>query len=198
MLERFDLTAQHALVVPLACERVRALQDFDRLERLLQHQELVGQSEPLDEIRPVVVRVRGAHDDLDVRVRSPHALDGFEPVPTGRHAHVHECERVMAPLAGRGLDHLDGLLTLQGEVDLKRRLRQRGLAVAEQNPLGALHRGLGVVAAGEDLREIVVNGRVVVHDQDAVTGSFVAVRHRLGCPEYVTRDACTGGVVVNC
>ena len=92
VLERLQLAAHHLLVVPLARQRARTLQDFDGLERLLQDQEFVRVAQPLEEVGPVIVRVRGADHHLHVRIGLPQVFDGLEPVPTRRHAHVDEGE----------------------------------------------------------------------------------------------------------
>ena len=81
VFEGLHLAAHELLALPLARERARALQDFDGLEGLLQHQQFVRVAEALGEIGPVVVGVRRADHDLDVRIRGPQMLDGLEAVP---------------------------------------------------------------------------------------------------------------------
>ena len=124
MLQVLDLAAQGPLVVPLACQRVGALQYLDRLERLLDHQQLVGMIEARYHLRPVVVRVRRADDHLHVRVDLPQALNGLEAVPARRHAHIDERHRVRLLLLERLLHARHTFLTLQGRVDLESRARR--------------------------------------------------------------------------
>src|SRR5437016_9811220 len=106
-LEALDVALERTGVLPLAAERARALQDLDRLEGLLDHDELVGVPEPREELQPVVVGVGGADDDLYVRIDLPQVLDGLQPIPARGHPHVHESDRV-----GRSEEHTSELQSL--------------------------------------------------------------------------------------
>jgi len=57
VLQVLELAAQGPLVLPFARQRVGALQHLDRLERFLDHQQLVGMIETRYHLRPVVVRM---------------------------------------------------------------------------------------------------------------------------------------------
>ena len=143
MLQVLDLAAQGPLIVPLACQRVGALQHLDRLERLLDHQQLVGMIQTRYHLRPVVVRVRRADDHLHVRVDLPQALNGLQAVPTRRHAHIDERHRVGLILLERLLHACHTLLTLQGRVDLESRARRGCERLAQQQALGRQQLGAG-------------------------------------------------------
>ena len=71
MFQMLDLAPQDPLVLPFARQCVGTLQHLDRFKRLLDHQQLVGMIETRDYLRPVIVRMGRANDNLDVRVELP-------------------------------------------------------------------------------------------------------------------------------
>jgi hypothetical protein len=111
--------------------------------------------------------VRGADDDLDVRIHGPQAFDRLQPVPARRHAHVDEGECKGAAALDGAFDHAETLLALQGEVQLERRMQPGRGAVAEQDSFGFRHGRVAAAFVREDLLEILVDRRIVVDDQDA-------------------------------
>ena len=126
LLEGSHLRANHPLIAPFAGQRVGALKYFDRLERLSQHQQLIGVPQPLHDLHPVVVGVRRADHDLDMRIDRPEALDGFKAVPAGRHPHIDECHAVWASLCQRLSRLLDALLSLVRRVNREHRAGRSG------------------------------------------------------------------------
>ena len=101
--------------------------------------------EPLDEIRPVVVRVRRADHDLHVRIDRPQMFDGLEPVPARGHAHVDEGEREGTSVRGRAARPASRPARLAGRTAISNDgCVRRRVAVAEQDPLGLRHVGLGL------------------------------------------------------
>ena len=165
-LEALDVALERTGVLPLAAERARALQDLDRLEGLLDHDELVGVPEPREELQPVVVGVGGADDDLHVRIDHPQVLDGLQPIPARGHPHVHESDRVGTALRKRRARELDAIASLQRRVDVEDGTRDVGWGRTEQSRLG--RRLLSVALAREDLAVVRVNRRVVVDDENPV------------------------------
>ena len=119
LLELKHVVAHQALVVPLAGERRRALQNFYRLGGFSQNQKLVRVLQPLDDFRPIVIGVRGADDDVHVRIDLPEVLDGFQSIPAGRHAHIDERHGVRTSLLACQARHLDAFLALVCGVDLE-------------------------------------------------------------------------------
>ncbi len=177
LLELEHLIAHQALVVPLARQRGRALQDLDWLGGLAQHQQLVRMIQPLDHFRPVVVGVRGADHDLHVGIDFPQLLDGLQAIPARRHAHVDEGHGVGLPALERRAHHRNALLSLIGGVDLEIRARTRALLLAEKVRFEARERLLrGVLRVGAQyFAKIPMDCRIVVDEQDTI-----AWRARLG------------------
>src|ERR1700674_1969434 len=116
-------------------------------------------------LRPVIVRMRRADDNLDVRVELPQALNGLQAIPPGRHAHIDECHRGRLLLLYRLPDPPHTLLTLQGRVDLESRARRgRGL-LAQQQAFGRQQFSTAPGVAAQDLQKVLVDRPVVIHDE---------------------------------
>src|SRR5205807_3915623 len=96
-------------------QRAGALQDLDRLEGLLDDDELVRVPEPCQQLQPVIVGVGGADDHLYLRVHLPQVFDGLEPVPPRWHAHVDEGDRVRTALRHSRAGAFDSIATLRSE-----------------------------------------------------------------------------------
>ncbi|MNF76085.1 hypothetical protein D3C84_581840 [compost metagenome] len=146
--------------LPLHGERTGQLADLDRVEGLLQDQQAVAQVEALGHFLPGIVGVGGAEGNLQLGVGLPELLDGLDPIPAGRHAHVDERHGVGPPLRQRAGEHGQGFLALMGGVEFEGVLHGRG--VAEQGRLGGGQHGLAVLAGAENLAEVLVDRRVVV------------------------------------
>src|SRR6202140_1491677 len=114
---------------------------------------------------PVVVRMRRANDNLDVRVELPQALNGLQAVPARRHAHIDECHRVRLLLLERLLDPRHTLLTLQGRVDLESRARRGPGRLAQQQALGLQQLATAAGVAAQDLQKVLVDRLVVIHHE---------------------------------
>ena len=165
-LQVLDVRARSPRQRPLGGQRVGALHDLDRVERLLDDQERVALAQPRPQVLPRVVRVGRADDHLQERIGSPDLLDGLDPVPAGRHAHVDERERVGPASAVGGGHPLEGLTSLKRRVELEL-AGPGGLLGAEQHRGELVHGRLGGARSGQDLPEVAVNGLVVVDNQDS-------------------------------
>ena len=185
-LESLDVMPERAGVLPLAAERTRRLQDLDRLERLLDDDELVGMPEPCQQLQPVVIGVGGADHHLHLGVDLPELLDGLEPVPTGRHAHVDERHRIGPALIERAACPLDTLASLHGRIDIEARALA-GRLLAEQRRCGARHLGLRTPA--EDLAIVLVDARIVIDHEEAVDQEVGVTGHGDSRHERVAASA---------
>ena len=58
----------------------------------------LGFAESVAYVRPGIVRVSGADDNLNSGIDPPNVLDGLESVPARRHTHVNKGQLVRAPL----------------------------------------------------------------------------------------------------
>ncbi len=124
----------------------------------------------------------GADHDLEVGIRLPEALDRLDAVPAGRHAHVHERERVGLSLFVPRFDDGEAFFSLvrvREQVPLRDRTRGFG-KLPEERRLELIERGDGVhLRRGrrcEDLPKVVVDRRVVIDDEDPPV-LFDARRH---------------------
>jgi hypothetical protein len=133
--------------------------------------------EPFDEIRPVIVRVRGAHDDLHVRIDGPKLLDGLEAVPSRRHAHVDERQRERFLLEQTLAGELHALAALQRKRQLEMRMQCPRRLDAEQNAFRRGHRIVFAQLVHEHLLEVPMDSRVVIDDQDASIHEIGGVAH---------------------
>src|ERR1022692_1992132 len=169
LLERGDLAAHGALVLPFSAQCRSALKHLNRLEWLAQHQKLVGVAEPAHDVDPVIVRVCGTNHDLRVRIHSPQVLDGLEAVPAGRHPHVDEGHAVGAPCDQCLLRHRDPVAPLEREVDLEARPLRFRRRLAEKNRFrGQEYRVcLGFRIDAQHLAKIRMDRGIVVDDENA-------------------------------
>jgi len=163
--ERLDLAANDPFVLPLAGQRIGALEHLDRLEGLLDNQQFVRVPEAGDEFRPVVASMRRADHDLHVRVDPPELLDGLEAVPPRRHLHIDDRHCIRAGHAQRFAHALHTFLPLQGRVNLEvGASRCQGGRPEKRQLIGLENRG-PVEHRTEYLPEVLVNGRIVVDDE---------------------------------
>ena len=112
-----------------------------------------------------------ADHDLNVGIDRPQALNGFQSVPSRRHAHIDERQRIGSALLQRLADTRYTFLTLQRRIDLELRSRarsRRGL-LAEERALRGQQVVLLFSFACEDLAKIAVNRLVIIDDEDAMT-----------------------------
>jgi hypothetical protein len=168
-LELVDVRAHLARELPLGGQRVGALHDLERVERLLQDEQRLARPEPGAQVAPRVVGVRRADHDLEIGVDLPEPLDGLEAVPAGRHAHVDEREREVAVRGDGGDDVVERLAALvrRDQLEGDDRLGGRRRAI-EQRGLERVERPGRRVGRREDLAEVVVDRVVIVDDQDAM------------------------------
>ncbi len=120
-----DLKPDRATELPLAGERGGDLLHFDRVERFAQDQQSVADTEARCDLRPGVICVGCANDDLDLRIGVPDVLDRLESVPPRWHPHIHDGEGVRAAELARHLDLVESLLALIGKIQFER-FRRRG------------------------------------------------------------------------
>jgi len=149
--------------VPFFCQGVGQLADIHDIKGFFEHEQAVSVAEAPDNVVPGEIGVAGADDDLQVGTFVPDAGNGFDAVPAGLHAHVHEGHGV-GPAFGQGLEHtFQSLLAGEGGVHL------------EDGETGAGHgtaRRLGAIRTGEIPREHfgehLMNKGVVVNDERSV------------------------------
>ena len=123
-------------------------------------------AEAPDDVVPGEIGVAGADDDLQVGTFVPDVGNGFDAVPAGFHAHVHEGHGV-GPVFGQSLEHtFQSLLAGKGGVHLKdweigarRRVARR---------LGAARMGQG---PREHAGEEAMDRLVVVDDERSIRRS---------------------------
>ena len=178
--------------LPATLERVRELTHLDRVEGLLEDEHAVGVAEGRGHVLPAVVGVGRADDDADVGVFLQHAPRRLDAVHAGRHAHVDEGERVRTSFAARRARHLERLVALIRGVQ-REAARARADARAEELLVQCVE--IRVAAVGfQDPAEVLVDGTVVVDDQDARVALRVEARRRVarrglrgGCGEQRIR-----------
>jgi hypothetical protein len=114
--------------LPFFRQRVSELLHFDIVERFLEHQQAVGLPDFRANFLPRIVGIRGADDDLHIRIDFPDLRDRFNAIPAGRHSHIHECQRIRPALLERFLYHFQPFFALEGRIQFKalRLLRLRG------------------------------------------------------------------------
>ena len=174
--EALDVALECAGVLPLAAQRAGALQDLDRLEGLLDDDELVRVPEPRQQLQPVIVGVGGADDHLYVRVHLPQVFDGLEPVPPRWHAHVDEGDRVRTALRHSRAGAFDSIATLKRGIHVEGRAPGLGRLLPEQPRFGGRYQRL--VGGHQDLAVVLVNGRVVIDHEDAMREGVGVTGHR--------------------
>ena len=148
---------------PFSGKRVCQLDGFDIVERLLENDQAIGMAEVSDNIRPGIVRVCGADNDLQVRVGFPEVQNGLYSVPSWRHSDVHESQGIGTVLGNRSTHHGQAVLALISRIDFE--THAADLRLLEQQLFVPLKIGRSAVFSDEDLAQIVVDGLVVVDDQ---------------------------------
>ncbi len=123
---------------------------------------------------PRIIRVGRADDDLQIGIDLPELLDGFDAVPSRRHAHIDKSQWNKAGrLRGRAF-------TISSPPVPGRRNRDRsccGLRGARQSPKSedarASTRAFRPARLVEDLPEILMNRGIVVDGQEAMIGGVL-------------------------
>ncbi len=164
---------------PLGSEGDRHLLDHHRVERLLQIQQMIGHSDPLENVLDLVVGVRRAEHDFHVRRRLPDLLRGHDAVPAGRHPDIHEHQQVGIAFRLSLLNQLQRLFALRSEVQpvlghlhartpagLGGVVKEQALQLLQLTPCPRL-------AGCEDLPEVLVNVHVIVDDQKPSRPAFI-------------------------
>jgi hypothetical protein len=168
-LQSSHLIFDQPFVFPFATERGSTLQHFDRFGGFAQHEQSVRVTESRDHLGPVIVRVGRANDHLYIGIRLPQMFNCLQSIPARRHPHVDECHRVRTPRGDRLGRHLYAFLPLVRRVDLEVRPNRQGNGRAEQvrfEQIQGCLRGL-ICLDAQDLAEVMVNGCVVIDDEDA-------------------------------
>lgn len=168
--ELVEMMTHLAGELPFFGERGDELERFDIVERFLEDEEPVGEAEFLKHLVARVIGVGGADDDLEIGIDGPDAGGGLDAVPAGRHANVHEHHGVGTVLLEGTADEHDGFLALESGIELE--VGQGGQRLAGRAEEGGLVVGERTIAgfAAEDFSEVVVDGRAVIDDEDAVGG----------------------------
>ncbi len=155
---------------PLFGQRIRQLENLDRVEGLLQHDEPVGVAQTGQHVLPRILGIGGADDDLQVGGDLPQLERGLDAVPAGRHPDIDKRHSVGAAVGDGLLDALEAFGALMSAVDV-----EVGPGPAGRDT-GAEHFGLECVERGggfadgraENFPDVSVNGRIVVDHEDAV------------------------------
>ena len=156
---------------PLLRERVAHLQNLDVVERFFEQQEIVAHAEPLRHRVPRIIGEGGADDDLDRRVFFPKLLDRLHAIPSRRHPHVHERQRVRLALGDRPPDFLERVAALKCGINAEFRDGIFPLRlIAEQQGFRGVERRVPGLRAEQDFFEVLVDRGIVVHEQDAMVG----------------------------
>src|SRR5580698_803157 len=119
---------------------------------------------------PVVVLMSRTYDNLELGVCAPQLANGLNAIPTRRHAYVNKGQGVRSPRRLGSHNEVEPLLPLKGRIHLK--LRSRLPSCAEQQVLVGAQLGV-VVLLQQDFFEIVMDGFVVIDDEQTVTGRRV-------------------------
>ncbi len=172
--ERFEVAQLErglARELPAALQGVRELPDLDRVERLLEDQHAVRFAERGAHVFPAVVGVCRADHDAQVRVRAQQLARCLDAVPTRRHPHVDERERVGAVSGERCDDLAERFLALERGVELEAGAAFAGRRGVPED-LGTERRELVVrcTLRPEDPPEVLVDVRVVVDQEYPAVG----------------------------
>jgi hypothetical protein len=179
LFEAQHLLADQFVVFPFAAERRGALQDLDRFGGLAQHQQLVGVTESLHHLGPVVVGVRRTDDHLHVGSVAHSRSMVLRPSQPGGMRMSTNAMAYGRPSESAWLAIATPSLALMRGVDVEVRPRRGDGGVAEQIRFQHVERGLrGVFGLGaQDLAEVRMNGRVVVDDENAAIDQRRRVTH---------------------
>ena len=166
-LKAFHFYAGFAAEAPFLGEGVGKLKDFDGIEGFLEDEHPVAASEPGDDFVERVIGIGRADDDLKVGILFPNPVNGFDPIPTGRHPEVHEGHRVRASFRTGSTDLLEAFLALECRVDFEVALDPDPDGLAEELRGGVGHCALTRYRRAEDFAEVLMDRLVVVDEQDA-------------------------------
>ena len=167
-VQRLDPQVRLLGDVPLLGERVGQLQHLDVVEGLFEDDEVVIDAEAHGHLFPRVIRVGGADDDLEAGVHLPQILDGFHAVPSRRHAHIDKGQRVRLPVFHRLDDFLQRLLALVSGFELELRDIHRHARGVEKHGFHRVQFRARLRRTEQDFAKVLVDGRVVVHEQNAI------------------------------
>ena len=150
-------------------ESVSQLQQFDSFKRLLENEQAVGVAEFGKYLLPGVVAMRGADHYWNVWISNPKPRDDFDAVPAGWHSDVHERHGVRLSFL-KGVIHLcQALVCLVGGVDAEAPLLIAVLWwVAKNVVFHSLQLGSGKPFLAKDFLKILMDGRIIIYDQDAI------------------------------
>ena len=148
-------------------EGVRELEHLHRFEWLLEDEQVVRMPERAGNVIPGIIGIGGADDRLQIGTALPDAFESFHAVPARRHAHINKREDVGIGFVDRLLNQLEGFLPLQRGVNPEAGAFQAGGSVAKEFGFDVIEPRLGVGFRAQNFPEIVVDGRIVVDDEDA-------------------------------
>ena len=155
------------LQAPLLGEGGGHLADFGVVEWLFENQPLFLLDEPADDVGPTVVGIGRADDGMNIGVDLPEVLDRFQAVPAWRHTHVYESQREGSPLSHGVTDFVKSFFSLERELDVVTAARRgRRVVISEHRCFEIAQAGVGIFRA-EDFAEVVVNGSIVIDNQNS-------------------------------
>ena len=166
---------------PFPGEGMRQLEDLDPVEGLLQNDQALRVTQALNGVLPRVVRMGGANHDLKVGIGFPELGDGLDAVPSGRHADIHQSQRIAPAFRESLLEQRQPVLTLIGGIQNETGAATPWRRAAEQGGGGLVERRR--FDLGESFPKVLMDRGRVVDDQNARMGRGVrldAFPERLG------------------
>ena len=159
--------------LPFFRKRVRHLQHLDVVERFFEDEHLIGVADSLGDLIPGIIGIGRANDDLQIGKFFPDPRDRFDSIPTRRHAHIDERNRVRISFRNRRAHFFQAFFALKGGIDLKTPgTRSVGLIAEKRGFVGIEFLGEFDIGWAEDLAEILMNRRIVIDDENAVILQF--------------------------
>src|SRR5438067_509115 len=114
-----------------------------------------------------MIGVSSADDDLQSGVNLPEAANGFQAIPSRWHPHIDEGHRVRL-ICCQGLFYLGkGFLALKRGFQFEGEARELWFRSPEESLRFLIDGRSGRIVCHQDLAEVLVDGRVVVNDENA-------------------------------
>ena len=164
MGQRGDLQRGLMVEQPLLGQGVGDLLDFDIVERFFQHEQTVGLPDFRAHFFPGIIRIGGADNNLELGINFPDPRNRFDPVPSGRHAHVDKCHGIRTIFRQGFFHHLERFLALISRIKMKTGVLDDWRAVFEKGRLQVIHRRATPVVGTQNRPKISMDALVVVND----------------------------------
>ena len=154
---------------PFAGKGMSELQHFDVVKRFFKDDEIGGRADAGAHLLPGIIGIGSANDYLQFGVSFPEMDNSFEAIPSRGHAHIDEGEgKGFAGSAGL-LDFFEGFLALIGGIEFELSGRRGGgIGLAEKGGFDFEETVPGIRDGSQNFPEIVVNGHVVIDNENTV------------------------------